>query len=1477
MPMNGNTMNETAHLRCDTLAADGAFGPIIDGCRRDFTFTFEQYIFSIVPSVIFLLVAPMRINALRKRQTAVGGKPFRSIKLIAIGLLAILQLAIVILWATTNFHSIRTPAAIASSVSFITSILLLSLSYLEHSKSLRPSFILNVYLLFAVLFDIVVLRTLWTALPGSHPVRDLFTASFALKAVVFFLEAKEKRSLITGDRNLGPEETTGLYNESFVWWLNSIIKQGYRKVLGPSDLYTVDERMFSETLNEKFWKEWKSAAQTSKPSLTKVIVKVLRWELIVPIFPRLALLGFAFCQPLLVGRLLQFLQNQQETIQTGYGLIGAYAVVYFGMSVSTSLFMHRSYKCLTMLRGTLVSAVYTKTTEISITALDNSAAVSLMSTDVERLILGLRGLHDIWANMLQFALATWLLESRLGWACVGPIIVIICAASVTVGLAFVANTLQMQWLDKIQRRVGDTANMLGHMKGIKMLGLSRRLHQLIQTSRVAELKDAQKFWVVQALVAGLAFAPETLSPVATFAFYAVISSKTGETLDAPRLFTSLSLLILLTQPLFKFFADIMDFKTVFGCVERIEKFLTAETRSDHRLHMPNNETRSRSSLETHDTHAWQTSRDDIQLMPAARQFIPDGSEHVSQDVLRIESGTFAWNDEENPVLQNIETSIARSQLTMLIGPVASGKSTLLKAILGETKSSKGFVYIQESEIAYCEQTPWLINASVRDNIIGFSRFDQALYDSVVYCCDLNQDISTFPKQHDTVVGSKGISLSTGQKHRIAIARAVYSKKTFAIFDDVFSGLDVNTQKNVFTRLFGPDGLLRKWKTTVLIATHAVNLLPFSDKVIALSSTGTIAEQGTFKNLNAVNGYVHQFYVEHSEEEPTTQQDDPAELTTKALPRNQSAITVPSDGDKSRQMGDWAVYKYYFGTIGAPAAITFLTLGIMWAVLTAFPVVWLKWYADANAREPNKHNNYYLGVYTALQIAMLLDIGIFSWFTFCVIAKKSGVRLHDKLLKKVMLAPMSFFSQTDIGSITTRFSQDISLLDSQLPMSLIVVTGGFLSSFAQIGLIASAAHYIAIAFPFLFAVYFFIQRYYLRTSRQIRFLDLEEKAPVYTQFIESLSGLATIRAFGWKQSSILKNHSLVDKSQKPFYMMYMIQTWLSLVLDLVTCALAILVVGISVRMRSTISVGFTGVSLTQIISFTGIFKTAIMFWTHMETSIGAVARIKQFESETADENLASEHNDPPPDWPSKGGIEIENLTVSYGIDNSRKALSSISLSIPPGSKLAILGRTGSGKSTLLLALFRMIEISSGRILIDDLDITTIPRNELRLRLNAIGEDPYFISGTVRLNLDPYDPDTVSDAKDTEMRRVLEKLGLWDVVSARGGLGAEWSDELFSHGQVQMFSLARALMRRDTSSIVVMDEVTSSVDRETDERMQKVIREEFEGKTLVTIAHRVETVRDYDLLVVLGGGEVVEVGKPEEMMVREGGVFGGVGRA
>lgn len=571
-----------------------------------------------------------------------------------------------------------------------------------------------------------------------------------------------------------------------------------------------------------------------------------------------------------------------------------------------------------------------------------------------------------------------------------------------------------------------------------------------------------------------------------------------------------------------------------------------------------------------------------------------------------------------------------------------------------------------------------------------------------------------------------------------------------------------------------------------------------------------------------------------------------------------------------------MYGFFLKAIGMPFAVGLLVSEIAWAFLSTFSTVWLNFWSEANSEQPNQHISYYLGIYTALQFLGVVSFGLMAMFGMLFVASRTGLRLHQVLLDAVIRAPLSLFTGTDIGEITTRFSQDIGIIDRSLPLALLVTVANFLSTIGVAALIASSTGYIAISFPFLAAVFVYIQRGYLRTSRQLRLLDLEQKAPVYTQFLETLSGLATIRAFGWAKPSLDLNHELVDKSQQPFYLLLMVQQWLTLVLNLVTAALAVLIVGLAVRLRGSVSVGLTAVSLIQLITLAENLKVLIQFWTSLETSIGAVARIKNFSEETPDERLPGEDREPPADWPARGAIEIRGLSASYGEDLEQIALDGVTLSIRPGEKVGICGRTGSGKSSLLLSLLRLLPSTHGTVLVDGVDLAALPRDTVRSRLIAVSQDLFFLPGTMRQNLDPYrDYDDgengTARADDHRLEAALRRVRLWDAVAEAGGLGSEFDETKLSQGQRQLFSLARALLRRrgDGGGIVLLDEATSSVDAETDALVQRVVREDFSGHTVVSVAHRLETIVDFDRVVILEKGCVAEEGCPRELLARPGG--------
>lgn len=500
------------------------------------------------------------------------------------------------------------------------------------------------------------------------------------------------------------------------------------------------------------------------------------------------------------------------------------------------------------------------------------------------------------------------------------------------------------------------------------------------------------------------------------------------------------------------------------------------------------------------------------------------------------------------------------------------------------------------------------------------------------------------------------------------------------------------------------------------------------------------------------------------------------------------------------------------------------------------------------------------MYLFLAVLGLGSLVIACWVLIMTMTPQAGRQLHERLLQSVLNAPMSFFTTTDTGITTNRFSQDLELIDMELPVALIRTAMMFFVLLAQLLVILASAKWVGIAMPAIVVVIYFLQVYYLRTSRRLRILDIETKAYLGTQFLEMLSGLITVRAFQWEYQHLSRFLEMLKKAQRPFYLLYCVQRWLNMILDLIVGGMAVLLVTIAIKTKGSVDPGMTGLALTNLVGFSQMLKQLITNWTLLETSMGALARIRSFTGSVETENLPGEEHPAPEYWPKFGGIEFRNVVASH--KKAKKAtLNDISIAIPPGTKLALVGRSGSGKSSLIAALLRLMDVSSGQIVIDGLDISTLPRQLVRSRLIALPQDPYVLAGTVRENVDPLG--TVSDDQVLSALRKVKLDHLLDNPDI--GINAKLNPDMLSHGQCQLLCLARAMMRR--SSILVLDEATASVDVLTDALMQDIIRTEFKNHTVIAAAHRLDTIIDFDAVLVLDQGRVLESDNPQNLLARD----------
>ncbi|PVH92956.1 hypothetical protein DM02DRAFT_697962, partial [Periconia macrospinosa] len=677
-----------------------------------------------------------------------------------------------------------------------------------------------------------------------------------------------------------------------------------------------------------------------------------------------------------------------------------------------------------------------------------------------------------------------------------------------------------------------------------------------------------------------------------------------------------------------------------GSFKRIQEFISVEARTEKRKFSS-----TRGSVAWASDAGSEFDKGSDTSQKSRFSFEGKESSSMGSQAIVIENGYFGWDKAKQPssTLQAVNMTVPRGKITIVVGPVGCGKSTLLKAVLGELPVMGGALQVSSLRIALCDQTPWHVNGTVQESIIGVSDLDQRWYSSVVRSCALDEDLRQLPRGDQTQIGSKGIALSGGQSQRIALARAVYAQKDIIILDDCLSGLDGQTENHIWHSLFGHNGLLKRCRTTVLIASSSAKRLPYCDHIVALDREGNIVEQGAFEKLNISGGFVSGLDLPLPDWEFIPEKhlyESPPRYTER---RNSSKITEDDILARANlRTGDTATYLYYIGSVGWIPTLIFIVSIIIFVFGTSFPTIWVKLWAEYNERFPNQRLGYYLGIYAMLGGLALVFLIVSCWQLIITMVPRSGVNFHKKLLNTVLGSPMSFFAMTDTGVTLNRFSQDLMLIDMELPVAALNTFATFVLCIGQMALIAVAAPFATISFPVVGISVYIIQRFYLRTSRQLRFLDLEAKSPLYTQFNEMLEGLATIRAFGWQSFVEEKAKALLDRSQRPFYLLFAVQRWLTLVLDLVVAAIATILIILVVALREKLSAGYVGVALLNVVLFSQSIKLLISFWTQLETHIGSVTRIKNFTTDAVTEDWEGEDRIPPPNWPSEGKIEFKNI-------------------------------------------------------------------------------------------------------------------------------------------------------------------------------------------------------------------------------------------
>ncbi|OAA35078.1 ABC multidrug transporter [Metarhizium rileyi] len=1271
------------------------------------------------------------------------------------------------------------------------------------------------------------------------------------KLLLFLVEVTEKRQLLKAEwKGVGPEEAAGIVNRAFFIWLNRTFIKGFRTFLTVDMLSPLDSEMLEASKPTKLMSSWSRANQEKEHSLFLTFLWHYKWALLAGTLPRLAYTGFSYAQPFLVERVLDFVSEERgpDSNNVAYGLIGAYAIVYLGLSIAYAVYQHKTYRLLSLYRGSLVTMIFSKTLRINASSTSEAEAITLMSADIDRIGSSMSLIHELYASVIELAIALWLLYRLLGIAILAPIGWVSFCLIAAVPLARAAGNAQIPWLEAIETRLTATAKALASMKAIKMTGLADIVSSRIASLRMDEIRASKRHRVLNILVFISYFASTALAPVWAFTAFILIAKARGSgTLTEGVAFAVLSIFELLNQPIIYIVDGVEHIQTVINSFRRIQTYLNSAEREDKRQ-LPARDVSSDSSLSDNKDVAHRRALDhEKEAVPQTQCF--------SDFMVLLNQVSIGYNMEERVVLSELTLNVHHGQITIIAGPVGCGKSTLLRAILGEVPF-EGSIAAGFRTAAYCPQTPWTTWGTVRNNIVGVSSWDRAWYDTVVDACALNADFQELSDGDQTMTGTRGSQLSGGQQMRVSFARALYSRNRVMILDDVLTGLDRTTERHMIDKVFSKDGLLRRMNATVIMTSNSAHHLDLGDQVIVLDENGQLISQGLAETATIPVPAIQADGVGH------TQQPSPQDEGEDAEAWQEIDMLINPTTEENRHAGDMRIYGYYANMAGRWTIGLYLFACCTFVFGMTFPSVWMQWWTNANEEHPNERTGYWLGVYGALAALTILGCALADCTFNLIVLPKTSRKFHELLLNTTIRAPISFLTSTDAGTTLNRFSQDLELIDNDLPQAMDQTVFQFLSAIVSAVLVFIGSSYIGAAIPLCIAALGFIQYYYLRTSRQLRLLDIEAKAPLFSQFLETVNGVSCIRAYGWSDAYMERSYVALNVSQKPYYLLWCIQRWLTLVLDLFNAGLALLLVGIATNIRGS-ATSFLGVALFNIVTFSSTLQTLVTEWTQVETALGAINRIRSFVLNVKSEDLAEEDGDVPESWPATGRVVFDNVSASYK-SAAEPVLDKISFEVASGQKVAICGRTGSGKSSLIATLLRLLEIDAGKICVDGVDISTIPRQQVRRRLNTVPQDSFFLAGKLREDLDPF-----QSAADERLVEVLEAVGLWDVFEPSGGLESAIEEEMLSHGQRQLYCLARAVIRQ--SPILVLDEATSNVDADTDTAMQALLRSEFKDQTVISVVHKLQSVLDFDRVILLENGRMMESGNPRELLSTPGSAF------
>nr|QST14985.1 ABCC1-1 protein [Diaphanosoma celebensis] len=1486
----------------------------------DFTECFHQSVLFWIPCGFLWLFSPFEIYEIISSKDR--NIPWRLINICktVVNVLLVILASISLgksIYDGTNHKEVFTVAYVTPSIMIATLILALTLSLSSKKRGIQSSGVVFLFwLLLAICGGFTYAHEFIVTSDGMSDEEEFpfvwMMVYYPLVLLMLFLTCfaepePEYRYGFEKTNKPSPEEGSSFLNRMFFQWFDVMAWRGYRKPLQMEDLWDLNSRnksrwvvprfdkMFEKGLRKRDKKNQASIGSgNAKPNQGKpknVSILLPLWkafgsDFVVGAFQKLANDLLMFVSPQLLDLLIGFVSSPVEPAWKGYVYAFVLTVVAIVQTIFSGQYFQRMYVVGFQVRTAVVSAIYRKALTMSNSARKNSTVgeiVNLMAVDAQRLMDLTAYINLVWSSPLQIGLAIYFLYNILGVAVFAGLAVMILLIPVNGFIANATKKLQIEQMKNKDKRVKMMNEILSGVKVLKLYAWEDSFQENVESIRNSEIRVLKKSAFLSAGTSFLWTTAPYLVSLASFMTFVLMDEKNVLTPDIA--FVSLTLFNIIRFPMTLLPLMIIQYIQAGVSLKRLNKFLSNE-----------------------DLDVTSISHDKKAVNP-----------------IEVENASFSWSPEDAPTLKNMNLTIQPGSLVAVVGHVGAGKSSLISALLGEMEKISGRVNTT-GHIAYVPQQAWIQNCSLRDNILFGKGYDESNYNQVVEACALKPDLAMLPGGDTTEIGEKGINLSGGQKQRVSLARAVYCDMDVYFLDDPLSAVDSHVGKHIFDKVIGPQGVLQK--KTRLLVTHGVSYLPQVDQIIVLKD-GEISEMGSYKELLMRKGAFSEFLLQHLEEGSDDTDDDLADIKqelektigkqeferqfsrqrsglseshshvseadNRSERRSSRASSTGSMRGSLRKRGSKtidpppkaetklieaekaetgkvksAVYTAYLRSLGGWITFGAILGFIIYQGLSMYSNIWLSEWSNANATDPSERD-LYLGVYGALGFGQSIFV-LVGTVVLALGTLRSSKVLHADMLKRVFRCPMSFFDTTPLGRIVNRFAKDVDTVDNMLPMTLrtmLLCLFSVISTIIIIGL--GNPIFFAVVVP-IGIIYYWIQHVYVATSRQLKRLESVSRSPIYSHFSESLTGAPVIRAYGAQKRFIAESERRVDVNQICYYPSITANRWLAVRLESVGTLVVLFASLFAVIGRdSGVDPGLVGLSISYALNVTQTLTYFMRMMSELETNIVAVERIKEYCEIAQEASWENGRRSVAKDWPDQGKIHFENYQVRYreGLD---LVLKGISCQIEGGEKVGIVGRTGAGKSSLTLGLFRIIEAAGGAILIDGVNIADLGLHALRSRLTIIPQDPVLFSGTLRMNLDPF-----NKYSDEEVWRALEHAHLKTFVSSlAAGLQHEVSEggENLSVGQRQLICLARALLRK--TKVLVLDEATAAVDLETDDLIQATIRKEFKECTVVTIAHRLNTILDSNRVMVLDKGEIREFASPTDLLANKQSIFYGMAK-